>query len=112
LIRTARAAPYAVPDESGHDPIYGHGIIDPVPALEELLGLTGGTGGAGGAGVGGAGGDATTGQGGVAPIDAEAEGDSGCSCAMPGRGPRPLGALAAVSAAAWLAVRRRRRGPA
>ncbi|XXT16918.1 S8 family serine peptidase [Sorangium sp. So ce429] len=38
MIRTARPAPYAVPDESGHDPIFGHGIIDPVAALRELLG--------------------------------------------------------------------------
>ncbi|WP_437620100.1 S8 family peptidase [Sorangium sp. So ce1151] len=38
MIRTARPAPYAVPDESGHDPVFGHGIIDPVAALRELLG--------------------------------------------------------------------------
>ncbi len=38
LIRTARPAPYAIPDENGHDPIFGHGIIDPVAALREVLG--------------------------------------------------------------------------
>ncbi|WP_437722078.1 S8 family peptidase [Sorangium sp. So ce861] len=38
LIRTARPAPFALPDESGHDPIFGYGIIDPVAALREVLG--------------------------------------------------------------------------
>ncbi|WP_437776780.1 S8 family peptidase [Sorangium sp. So ce1097] len=38
MIRTARPAPYALPDEDGHDPIFGYGIIDPVAALREVLG--------------------------------------------------------------------------
>ncbi len=38
LIRTTRPAPYALPDENGHDPVFGYGIIDPVAALEEAIG--------------------------------------------------------------------------
>lgn len=37
LITTARAAPFAVPDAKGHDPIFGYGIIDPVAALKQVI---------------------------------------------------------------------------
>lgn len=40
LTRTARPAPFAVPDENGHDPLFGYGIIDPVKALRDVLGIT------------------------------------------------------------------------
>jgi len=36
MIESARAAPFAVPDESGHDALYGYGIVDPTAALELL----------------------------------------------------------------------------
>jgi len=42
LIETARPAPYAQPDGEGHDPVYGYGIIEPVAALQELLGISAG----------------------------------------------------------------------
>ncbi|MRG90363.1 S8 family serine peptidase [Polyangium spumosum] len=38
LVATARPAPYASPDEAGHDVVFGHGIVDPVAALTEALG--------------------------------------------------------------------------
>ncbi|MBW2524183.1 MAG: S8 family serine peptidase [Deltaproteobacteria bacterium] len=41
LIETARPAPLALPDEFGHDATYGYGIIDPLAALQDGLGLTG-----------------------------------------------------------------------
>jgi len=37
LIASARPAPFAVPDENGHDALYGYGIIDPTAALELLM---------------------------------------------------------------------------
>ncbi len=39
LIRTARPAPYASPDANGHDPVFGYGIINPVAALKDALGI-------------------------------------------------------------------------
>jgi len=36
MIESARPAPFAVPDENGHDALYGYGIIDPTAALELL----------------------------------------------------------------------------
>jgi MYXO-CTERM domain-containing protein len=39
LVRTTRRAPYAVPDASGHDPIYGYGIVDPPRTLRVVLGI-------------------------------------------------------------------------
>ncbi|UQA56770.1 S8 family serine peptidase [Polyangium aurulentum] len=37
LIRTARPAPYALPDGEGHDEVFGYGIVDPVAALSNAL---------------------------------------------------------------------------
>jgi hypothetical protein len=37
LARTARRAPYALPDATGHDPVFGYGIIDPAAALREVI---------------------------------------------------------------------------
>lgn len=39
LIDTAKPAPYAQPDANGHDPVFGYGIINPVRALRNVLGL-------------------------------------------------------------------------
>lgn len=39
LIETARPAPYAQPDDTGHDPTYGHGIVAPERAVRVALGL-------------------------------------------------------------------------
>lgn len=36
LISSARKAPFASPNAEGHDPIYGHGIVDPTAALIAL----------------------------------------------------------------------------
>ncbi|WP_437710094.1 S8 family serine peptidase [Sorangium sp. So ce448] len=91
MIRTARLAPYAVPDESGHDPLFGHGIIDPVAALTEVLGdepppLSGGGEGAG-------------------------DQRAGCACASTGAGSGERRGLAAA-ALLGLAAAARRRGAA
>jgi serine protease len=40
FIRTAKVAPYASPDANGHDPVFGFGIINPLGALKEGLGIT------------------------------------------------------------------------
>lgn len=37
LIETARTAPYAVPDERGHDPAHGYGIVGPFRALSRVV---------------------------------------------------------------------------
>lgn len=37
LVRTTRPAPFAVPDEHGHDPLYGYGVIDPAAALAAVM---------------------------------------------------------------------------
>ncbi len=39
LIRTAKVAPYASPDANGHDPVFGYGIINPLAALKDALGI-------------------------------------------------------------------------
>ncbi|HEX6244191.1 MAG TPA: S8 family serine peptidase [Polyangiales bacterium] len=36
LIESARKAPFATPDASGHDEVYGYGIVDPAAALRAL----------------------------------------------------------------------------
>ena len=88
MTRTARAAPYASPDGDGHDPIYGYGIIDPVPALNDLLGIT---------------------QPPPPPPPeepADAEDDAGCACSA---GPAAPGGLGAALYAAGLLLRRAHR---
>ncbi|WP_373048383.1 S8 family serine peptidase [Vulgatibacter sp.] len=47
LLATLRPAPYAAPDETGHDAIYGYGIVDPTAALRRFVPEPGGGGGAG-----------------------------------------------------------------
>jgi serine protease len=39
LVATARPALYAQRDATGHDPIYGYGMVDPAVALRDALGL-------------------------------------------------------------------------
>lgn len=39
IVRTARPAPFALPDQNGHDDLYGYGIVDPEAALQRLLGI-------------------------------------------------------------------------
>jgi serine protease len=94
---TARAAPYATPDDKGHDPIYGYGIIEPVAALDALLAPE---------------------QPPPPPPDEpmaapeEASDDAGCACAAVGTAPEgPAGLVAAALALGW-ARRRRPRGRA
>lgn len=101
MIRTARPAPLAVPDANGHDPIYGYGVVDPLAALNEVLGPegTGGTGGAGGA---------------PAEPSADSAGEEGgCGCRViaadpHGRAAGPGAALVAAALLAYAARRRRR----
>jgi subtilisin family serine protease len=106
MIRTARPAPFAVPDENGHDPVYGFGIIEPVAALEDVLGVgaEGGGGGAGGGGNGGQGGSGAVQPtaGGDEPAD-----DGGCGCQLPGAA--RAGSPAVLYALLALAARRRRK---
>jgi subtilisin family serine protease len=47
LIRTAKVAPYATPDANGHDPVFGYGIINPLGALKDALGIVDGPADAG-----------------------------------------------------------------
>ncbi|NUP06074.1 MAG: S8 family serine peptidase [Polyangiaceae bacterium] len=105
LIETTRSAPFATPDESGHDPIYGYGIIDPPKALAVALGLEP-VGGGGGAGEGGSGtGGSDGGSGGVDSDGADA--DDGCSCRAAGSS-TDSSAAAALLVAGLLWTRRRR----
>lgn len=106
MIGSARPAPFAVPDAMGHDQVYGYGIIDPVKALDMLLGPVGGDGGAGGAGAGGAG-VGGGGSGGVGTMSGETS-EGGCSC---GVAPSPGGGAAvfAMGLAAVIMRGRRRR---
>jgi MYXO-CTERM domain-containing protein len=99
MIRTARPAPFAEPDANGHDPVYGYGIIDPVAALEDALGISAeGGGGAGGGGTGSGAGGSGTGQ--------DPEDDEGCDCRAVGEGDREGTAYFAL---ALLMLLRRRR---
>lgn len=47
FIKTAKVAPYATPDATGHDPVFGFGIMNPLGALQEGLGITNGPADAG-----------------------------------------------------------------
>jgi serine protease len=96
LIDTTRAAPYAVPDANGHDPVFGFGIVDPPQALKVALGLSSGEGG------GSAGGGPPSGGG---SADGDESGD-GCGCVVaPSSSPSGLALLALAA----LALGRRKR---
>ncbi len=80
LISTARPSPYATPDATGHDALYGYGRIQPGPALRMALGIPepspdGGTMDDAGAGTD-AGADATM----AGPDAGLAPDDDGCGC--------------------------------
>jgi subtilisin family serine protease len=124
LIKNARPAPYATPDAKGHDQVYGYGIIDPVPALKDALGIhDAGAGGAGAGGGGGAGGahadvdagaDASVGQPASTPASSPVQQPGGCSCRTATRAPvggAGLAAAALACAAALLRRARTRRAP-
>ncbi len=102
MIDTARPAPFAINDANGHDPVYGFGIIDPVKALRNVLGLppiadAGVEGGAGGADAG------------PPPAKPAEDDDGGCGCNAAGAAPSgPL--VAWVSAMLLLCWWRRRSG--
>lgn len=107
LIQTARPAPYAVPDANGHDPVFGYGIIDPVKALEKVMGI-GGAGGAGGGGVGGGGGTG----GGAGGDGGSPEEPGGCGCTAAGEGGGGTGLVVYSALLGAVLARRRRRGGA
>ena len=94
LIASVRPAPFATPDATGHDPLYGYGIVDPTAALARWLPS-----------------DVDAGivvDAGVAPPPA----DDGCGCVAAGstrtaHGALPL--LAAALFALFAGVRRRTR---
>lgn len=110
MIATTKKAPFAVPDENGHDPLYGYGIINPPEALRLALGLPSEEGG-GGSGEGGSSSDGGGGSGtGGASED---EDEDGCGCRIvgehsshtDGRDSRGLFALA-LALTGWFARRR------
>ncbi len=119
LVETSRPAPYAQPDDSGHDPIYGYGVVDPVAALEAAMSPAGGTtGGATGSGgsTGGDGGDGGASASSSTGGDAADGDDGGCGCDVPGRSAGPSRYSAGLLAPGLLALgllvataRRRRR---
>ncbi|HZF54697.1 MAG TPA: S8 family serine peptidase [Polyangiaceae bacterium] len=93
LIKTARPAPYAVPDATGHDAVFGYGIIDPVKALSEVLGPQD---------VPDAGPDAGPPPPPPPVGDGDDEVDEGCACSAVGSG-SPGGSLSLVALALALA---------
>jgi MYXO-CTERM domain-containing protein len=101
LIKTARKAPYAVPDATGHDAVFGYGIIDPVNALREALGVV--------EEVPDAGADAGPPPP-PPPADGDDEVDGGCDCSAAGSGRGSLSAVALALALALGAWRRRSLG--
>jgi len=119
LIRTTRPAPFAVPDEAGHDDLFGYGIVDPVAALTEVtdMGGQGGAGGGAGDGAGGSGASstATASSAGGGEDGAAGESDDGCGCAVVGRergvGPASIAWSQVFVLVAALSLRRRRRSP-
>ena len=108
LIQTARPAPYAVPDDKGHDITFGYGIIDPVKALESVLGV-GGTGGSGGSGGSGGATMTSSGGGGAGGGGSETDSETGCSCDLSGAQSRGTGLLLGLGALALALTRRARR---
>lgn len=117
LIGSARAAPFAQPDDTGHDPHYGYGVVDPTSALRRLFGEpdpadagadAGGDGG-GDAGVD-ASGDGTTAD--VHDAGSAAPTPSGCACRAVRGDARGQAAVVWAAVACAVMVRRRRRARA
>lgn len=92
VIATTRSARFATPDEDGHDPLYGYGIVDPAGALAYLAPPMPDAGTEDDAGV-----EADAGEN-VAP--------SGCGCAAQGT---PRSAITALSLLLPLTLLRHRR---
>ncbi len=113
LLRTTRRAPFARPDDRGHDVNYGHGIVDPVAAMRELAPpsiVDAGTPVDAPIATDAPLVDATIGQD-VALGPTLPGNDSGCGCRA-GTPARPAGGLAgALSLALMIATRRRRTFP-
>jgi len=84
MLSTTRRAPYSEPDAQGHDDYYGRGIVDPVAALEQLVG-------------------APAQETPPNPPGSAGDAPKGCGCGQAGVG---------VAAAAAMLVRRRRSGRA
>ncbi len=97
LVRTAKPAPYATPDAKGHDPIFGYGIVNPLAALKEGLGITDGPADAGP--------DASTNPS-MPPKD-----DPSCGCRTAGQTSRSTSYIFDIYAlaAVFFGVRRRKR---
>ena len=114
VVETARPAPFSTPDDSGHDPLYGYGIIDPTAALSRVLGHVD-------AGPGDAGADqglADAGIGGDSPVEHGSSGGCALASSTPVEGGWPLLLLLlllglgrsvseATRAGAWSCRRRR-----
>jgi subtilisin family serine protease len=100
LIKTAKPAPYAVPDMNGHDPVFGYGIINPVAALKNVLGIQDPPD---------AGPMPDAGE--QPPDPPDVEDESGCGCSLPGAPISAASGSLAAGAALLLGyvVRRRRR---
>jgi len=110
LIASARRAPFAVRDADGHDPIYGYGIVDPVAALREVLGIEEVDAGAGGARDAAVPQDASAGEDGGTSDAAAQRRESGCSCSVLGPPARarlgPVLVCVLVAALGWRSRRR------
>ena len=107
MIQSARPAPFSTPDGNGHDQVYGYGILDPVKALDALLGPEVADAGAGGSGAGG--GD--VGGAGGSPAPSPSDDTAGCSCGVapssPGGAAIFLLGIGAVAARVQRRLRRR-----
>lgn len=98
LVSTVRPAPFATPDETGHDLLYGYGIVDPGAALDRVTG--GGDAGPLASDVGVAAQDAGT----------TTTPSSGCGCRVGARAPRSGLASLVIVLGLVFGRRRRRRG--
>lgn len=106
LVRTARRAPYATPDENGHDLLYGFGIVDPAAALIDLdPSLAHDAGVDSGAVDGGTSDASSTVDGGTS----SAPGGCSCRAAAPSRSAHGAWTSLLVGALAMLGMRRARR---
>jgi serine protease len=86
LISTARPAPYAVADAAGHDPVYGHGIVDPGAAVRAALGLAPEDAGPADAGAASAADAASRDAASEERAVPRRDQPAGCSCALGGTG--------------------------
>jgi MYXO-CTERM domain-containing protein len=109
LVHHARQVPFASPNDAGHDPYFGYGVVAPARALRAALGLPepvdGGPPRPDAAVVPDASPDAgPPGAAGDAPGDQDDSKRPGCLCAAPGHGPWWMLVLGVI-----LVTRQRRR---